>query len=525
MNLIDQEQAQQLETEWRTRAAHDFMTFVDGLTIDGQRGPAMFQGVMAPFQRTAFAAVAPALESLRRGAMPLKKRHWWERTKKAGKDSDLAACLLWLVAFPMRPFYIQVGAADKDQARIVKDRLTSLLFHNEWLNDYVSIKQWQVTSKMLGPDGTALCRIDIMAADIAGAHGGTPDLLVINELSHIVKWEFVENLMDNADGVAQGVVMIATNAGHKGTKAETWRQNAEKNNWEFHVWDSPAPWHDEEAIEDARRRHTRSRFARLWRGKWVSGKGDALNEQDIDKCFPPGIMPQPTPVNGWLYLGALDLGISHDHSGGLILGVHLGLQRCRVAQYKGWEPSKKTGEVDLAAVEEWMHLRSRTFNCQWIGYDPYQAVYMAQRLRLRGVPMRPVQWSAPKVLMGMANALISTIETGKLECFEDPDGRLRRDLGKMSIIEKPYGYRLEATKDETGHADVGAALCMALMRAVEIMTGHVGLQDDDDLFIEDHQLDAEEVAIMPDELRDIFEMESDTRVKPKTLLRDSWEGW
>ena len=64
---------------------------------------------------------------------PKMQRFWIERTKKASKDADLAVIMMWLVAFPVRPLYMQVGAADRVQAGIVKDRMSHLLHHNPWL--------------------------------------------------------------------------------------------------------------------------------------------------------------------------------------------------------------------------------------------------------------------------------------------------------------------------------------------------------------------------------------------------------
>ena len=43
-----------------------------------------------------------------------------ERTKGASKDSDLAVCLLWLMAFTTRPLRVQVGAFDALQASEVR---------------------------------------------------------------------------------------------------------------------------------------------------------------------------------------------------------------------------------------------------------------------------------------------------------------------------------------------------------------------------------------------------------------------
>jgi len=63
------------------------------------RGPQCFSDVMAEFQRERFAGINPALLSVSRGEKPAFGRHWWEATKGASKDSDLAVCLLWLLAF------------------------------------------------------------------------------------------------------------------------------------------------------------------------------------------------------------------------------------------------------------------------------------------------------------------------------------------------------------------------------------------------------------------------------------------
>ena len=138
--------------------------------------------------------------------------------------------------------------------------MEDLLHYNPWLNEFVVIQNWKVKHQ------GGLAEIDIMAADIAGSHGATPDVLVINELSHVTKWEFIENLLDNADGGPQGIVILATNAGFKGTKAEVLRKNALASKmWSVHIWNEPSPWLSPDDIEDARLRNSPSRFRRLWR--------------------------------------------------------------------------------------------------------------------------------------------------------------------------------------------------------------------------------------------------------------------
>jgi len=88
---------------------------------------------------------------------------------------------------------------------------------------------------------------------------------VLNELVHVERWPVMETHMNNADGVPQGVVIISTNAGFKGTKADVWRKAAmaDPGRWGLHVWHERAPWTDPADIEEARRRNIGSEYKRL----------------------------------------------------------------------------------------------------------------------------------------------------------------------------------------------------------------------------------------------------------------------
>lgn len=493
--LRDQELQAAVDRAYRELSRRDLVFWLEGLNIQGARGLVDFGETIQPFQREVFTAVSQSLQAVQAGQMPPVRKFWIERTKKAGKDSDLAMCLMWMLAFAKRPLYLQVGAADRDQAAIVKQRMELLLFVNPWLNELVHIHQWKARS------ANGLAMLDIMAADIAGAHGGTPDVLVINELSHVTKWEFVENLLDNADGVPQGVVIVATNAGFLGTKADMLRRVAQQSeDWQCFYWKEPAPWLSAGDVEDARKRSSASRFARLWHGKWVSGKGDAFSEAVIDRCF-TATGPQPEHMQGWRYVAGLDLGVSHDHSALVVLGVDPQGQRVRLAWFRAWEP-RAGGEVDLEDVERsCLEVRKR-YRVEWLGYDPSQAKLMAQRLRRQGVPCHEVPFVGNR-LNDMANTLKETLESGKLELFDDASGRLRRDFGKLNLVEKSYGYRLEAVSDEFGHADVATALVIALPKAVE-MLHTVGLSPDDVLH-DAGELTEDDLDSMPPELREIYD--------------------
>jgi hypothetical protein len=517
--LLGQELA--IDMAYRRLAESDFISFIRGLRIASVFGPRLFDRCMASFQIDFFEDIAPSLHMLRDGDMPKKRRWWLERTKKGSKDADLAAIVMWLMAFPVRPFYIQIGAANREQAAIVKERMTHLIHYNSWLNDHVEIIQSTVRSKKLLADGQPMATLHIMSSDAAGGHGGTPDLLVINELSHIRKFEFAETMMDNADGVPQGMVIIATNAGFMNTPPHRWKTHAIKSaEWTVHQLAKPAPWHDNRTIEDARKRNSPSRFARLWKGQWVSASGDALSEEAVERAFcldGPCMEREP----GWDYIGGLDLGISHDHSGLAIIGVNYKKQLAKLVFMKRWKPPKG-GDIYLPDVESECLAAAKNFGIQWLFYDPYQAKLMAQRLSKAGVMMREMTFSVPKNLSLMATSFMQILEAGKLKLYDDDEGSLRADFARMSIVEKSFGYKLDATSDETGHADVGTAMIIALPSVMEMLgIGNIYLNPDDILTdLDDSELSAEEVDAMPPELREIYKMdEADAQ-----NARDGFDG-
>ena len=502
------EQEEQVEAQYRKLSEGSFMLFCRGIYIKAQNGKKRFERVMAPFQRTCFEEMAESLQQLRDGDMPDKRRWWIERTKKASKDADLAVVIAWLVAFPTRPFYGQIGAADRGQAGIVRDRLSDLLFYNPWLNDKMELIGNEIRSKVLRQNGKPLALIDIESSDVTGSHGGTPDILIVNELSHITRFEFAETMLDNADGVAQGMVLIATNAGYKNTKPWQWRCAAIASpEWAVHLLSEAAPWHTNKTLQEARKRNTKSRFARLWKGEWVAGGGDVFDEVDIDAIFcleyPDVFVPQP----GWDYIAGLDLGITNDHAGFVIMGVNQKIRKIRLAYMKRWDPRDTDGEVDLQDVENTLLAMCLSFRTICLFYDPHQAVFMAQRARKK-ITVREMTFSSGKNLTEMASALKQAVESRMLELFDEADGSLRKDFDKFKITEKSYGYKIEATRDDSGHADVGTALAIVLPAAISLMNGSPFLTADDDIAETDpEEMTEEEIAAMPEELKEIYGMD------------------
>ena len=66
----------------------------------------------------------------------------------------------------------------------------------------------------------------------------------------------------------------------------------------------------------------------------------------------------------------------------------------------------------------------------------------------------------------MASTLLDCFNSRLIHLYND--AHLIRDLGRLSIVEKSYGYRLQSTRDADGHADRATALAIALLAARDV---------------------------------------------------------
>lgn len=441
------------------RVADNPAVFQETLIVPSCRGPQRFGDIMADFQRERFASINPALLAVAKGETPPIGRHFWEATKGASKDSDLAVCLLWLLAFTRRPLVCQVGAADADQADELRKAGKAILRLNGWLGEAVTIQAWQIVSART----ESTCAI--IPADVTGSHGARPDVLVLNELSHVSKREFAENLLDNAAKVPNGLAVIATNAGHLDTWQWEWRELARASDrWHFHQRSEPAPWLNPAEIDEARRRNPPARFNRLWGGVWASGSGDAISHDDISAA-----VRLSGPMNGrepdMYFGGAIDLSTKRDHSAVVILAADPIRRRVRLANCWSWKPGPNG--VDLMAIQQTViQAHHRYQRCGFL-VDPHQAHLMMQQLRSCGVPCIEVPFTATR-LAEMASAMMQVFRDRQLDLYPDP--QLLTDLGRLNIQDRgAFGLKLTAPADlEHGHADRAIAMSMAMPAALQV---------------------------------------------------------
>lgn len=431
--------------------------FRENLVIRSAHGPRRFGEIMAEFQRRDFKAMDAAFLALVRGEKPPIGRLWIERTKGGSKDSDLAVMMLWLLAFAERCVRIQIGAYDSDQADEIRLIVQEILAQdgpiNEALASDIEVVRGEIRSRRTG----SYC--EILTTDSRGSHGSRPDVVLVNELSHVANQEFAETLLDNADKVPGGIVCIATNAGCIETWQHRWRQLAESSpRWYFSALTEPSPWISPEDLEESRRRNSNARFQRLWCGVWVRGAGDALDLDDIQAS-----VTRPGPMDGtekdYDFCAGLDLGIRNDRSALCVLAKHRTTQRIRLALCRAWAPGAD-GKVDLQAVQQGVLLAHQVFRLRAVNFDIYQADLMAAQLAAQKVPMVETAFVG-KQLNEMATLLLNAFRQREVELYRDE--ALLKDLGRLTIEEKSYGYKLSANRTAEGHADRGTALALAIL--------------------------------------------------------------
>lgn len=459
--------------------------FQQDICIATGSGPRRFGDVMADFQRERFAAVNPCVLAVARHVAPPIPRIWDERTKGASKDTDWTVNLLWLLAFSRRPLRMQVGAFDAEQADevrlIVKDILRTDGPINSFLRSVIEAKADEIVNPRTGSV------IEILTSDQYGSHGSRIDLLLMNELTHQQSSGFAETLFDNLDKMPHAFGVVCTNSGHDPSWQLEWKRTFASlpERWLMLEYNQPSPWVSEAALAEAERRNPIGRFQRLWHGAWSPEEGNpALSPEVIERAFTfaPGenVVQLERPLE---HVGGLDLGVSRDASALAILGVQRFHGRhglIRLVDWKVWRPTKGN-KVDLTEVEQAVAEAHAKYDLKAMNFDPWQASHMASRLQAgrvgvyrrqmhqhagtTKVPMMEVAQTGNN-LQKMATCLIESFNDNRVFLRECPE--LKRDLLRLRVEERSFGFRLVAPHDQLGHGDLGTAFSLALLAASEL---------------------------------------------------------
>lgn len=435
------------------------MAFFRQLRVPEADPSKRFDEVWGDFQEEAFKEIAPCLIAVATNQMPPYRGAWIERTKGASKDSDVACCLLWLSFFSRRPLDIEMGAEKEEQAAETINAMEDIVQLNPWMEPHIQFFRARVFVKRTKVE------LDVLATSRTAAHGSRPDVSLINELSHIATKQFADTMQENANKLAKNFMLIATNAGELHTWQYDWRERLRrKKTWWFQKVEKIAPWIPERNIETARDLSTPMRFNRLWKGIWAPREGDAIPPEDIDRAIRlmGPMTAEEIKQDGWLIILGADAGIRRDHAALIALAVRPGQPEIRLARCESWLPGPD-GKIDLTQMAAAIFRLHQELPVLGLCYDIYQMEFMAQQAAKAGLPVDPIGFTTREA-DEMVRVLLHCFGNGQIAIY--PDEMLIRDLHRLVIkATRIDHYKLDAIKDEYGHADRAIALAIALPAA------------------------------------------------------------
>jgi len=310
--------------------------FRNDLLIDSGNGIVRFGDVIEPYQAADFTALDVGWMHCSGRLQPnAKLRAYIERPRGHSKSSDTAMMITWTLAFAPEILRGFAAAADKEQARILRDAIARLLALNPWLAQLLDVQNWVVRTVAIGHPGRD-SQLEILSCDVNNSYGLLPNFIVCDEITH---WgpsgdQMFHSLLSSAAKRSSCMFAILTNAGNGRGESWQWkiRESAQQSPaWHFNSLDGPkASWITPETLEEQRGFLPPKVYARLWENQWCSG-GDALDADDIEACITAD-GPHHQEERGFDYIAGLDLGVKRDHTALVILGVHRKSQRIRLAQ-------------------------------------------------------------------------------------------------------------------------------------------------------------------------------------------------
>lgn len=438
------------------------------IEVNGQ--PADLASVIEPWQSTDFAACDLGFQYCLnpRGVRPEQMRAYLERARGHSKTSDIAVMVAWAISFAPRLIQGYAAAADRDQARLIRNAIRKLVQLNPMLGKLIDVQINQVVNICDGHPGKE-STLYIISNDAGSSYGITPDFIICDELTHWgANGDMWDSLFSSAAKRNSCLLIVISNAGANAGDCWQWtiREHARlAGGWHFSSLDGPqASWITESVLAEQRLLLPGSVYQRLWLNQWVRG-GDALEGKDIDAAVTM-LNPLLGRERGFTFVAGLDLGVKNDRAALCGLAANHTAQRVQLAMCQSWSPGMTAlGEIDLTAVEEAVFQANKKYRFKGVYYDPSQAQLMAQRLRKRKVNMIEVPFVGQSLTL-MAASVMTAFRQRRIDLYNDP--QLIRDLGRLSIAPKSFGYKLEAARNSTGHADTAIAMAIALPYAAEL---------------------------------------------------------
>lgn len=444
---------------------NDPAAFRESVLIDCNGRSIELSKVLDPWQRQDYEALDAGWRRVAgKHTEDCVARAYLERPRGHSKTTDLAVQALWVLFASDRKIVGVAAAAAKKQAKLLRDAIDTILRLNPWLAEEIVANNYVVTNLRTGST------FEILASDGGTTMGQTPDFAIVDELTHWKNRDLWDSIFSAVAKRPNCVLVVIANAGFGQGVSWQWETREAcrvDQDWYFHRLDGPrASWITGKNLAEQRRILTPPAYKRLWLNQWLTETGDALDMEDVTSCC---VMPA-RPIdnrNCSFAIGGLDLGLTHDHAGFVVIGGDVVRRKLILLEAVRWDPALfPNHRISIKAVEQDVMEICQRRGVLGVAYDPWQCERTAEELIEHGLRMFRYEFGS-KTQDEMATCLLDTVRNADIELYPDPS--LLRDLSRLTIVEKRLGHKLEAPRDESGHCDVATAFCIALPWAVGTM--------------------------------------------------------
>jgi Phage Terminase len=219
-----------------------------------------------------------------------------------------------------------------------------------------------------------------------------------------------------------------------------------------------APWQSESWRAEMLRTLRTPEYLRLIENRWTSSESTFIEMPVWDSCVDPDSRPLASDKSLRVWVG-MDLGWKHD-STALVVVARDG-DVIQLVDHVVFTPTKSTPLDIESTADAAVRSIAQRFDLACVGYDPWQAVDMTQRLTRSGLNMVPIAQS-PQNQTPMASQLIDVLKQGRLRMYQSRE--LRDAAAKTVVHESSRGFRLGKAKG-SDRVDPIIALAMACLLA------------------------------------------------------------
>lgn len=260
-------------------ASQSLVGYLANVVIDSRPKPRRWGGIWEPWQGEIVAPMVKAVEYATgiREAYAGPRRFWIELTRGHDKTGLIARLANFMLRFSRQQVTGIAAASDRDQARVLLTAMEREIALNPWLAAHLSAHNYFVR----GPGGS----VEVIASDAGGASGGLPDVTVCDEVTYWPRRDLFDMLLSGVVKRPQGVFIVITNAGIRGTWQWEIREAVRKDpSWHFYAAPQGrrlASWMSEEEIASDRAKMTTGHARRVFDNVWTDSSDNPLFPADL----------------------------------------------------------------------------------------------------------------------------------------------------------------------------------------------------------------------------------------------------